>query len=64
MIEDIESARKYVYIETFRVAKDVIGERFKRALTRKAKEGVEVKENENLALKVIEYLLKEATWEN
>ena len=43
MIEDIESARKYIYIETYRVGKDVIGERFRRALTRKSKNGVEVR---------------------
>lgn len=43
MIEDIEAARKYIYIETFRVGKDQIGDRFRRALTRKAKEGVEVR---------------------
>lgn len=43
MIEDIESARKYIYIETFRVGKDVIGERFRRAITKKSKEGVEVR---------------------
>ena len=43
MIEDIENARKYIYIETFRVGKDEIGERFRRVLTRKAKEGVEIK---------------------
>ncbi len=43
MIEDIESAKKYIYLQTFRVGKDVIGDRFRRALTKKAKEGVEVK---------------------
>jgi len=43
MIEDIEKAKKYVFIETFRVGKDEIGHRFKRVLTKKAKEGVEVK---------------------
>lgn len=43
MIEDIEMAKSYVYIETFRIGHDVIGERFRRALTQKAKEGVEVK---------------------
>jgi len=43
MIEDIEAARKYIYIETFRVSKDGIGDRFRRALTRKAKEGVDVR---------------------
>jgi cardiolipin synthase len=43
MIMDIEKAKKYVYIETFRIGKDEIGERFRRVLTKKAKEGVEVK---------------------
>jgi cardiolipin synthase len=43
MIDDIESAKKYIYLQTFRVGKDVIGDRFRRALTKKAREGVEVK---------------------
>lgn len=43
MIEDIEAAKRYIYVQTFRVGKDVIGDRFRRALTKKAKEGVEVK---------------------
>ncbi len=43
MIEDIESAQKYIYLETFRIGKDEIGEQFKRVITKKAKEGVEVK---------------------
>jgi cardiolipin synthase len=43
MVEDIEMAQKYIYLESFRVGNDVIGERFKRALTAKAKQGVEVK---------------------
>ena len=43
MIEDIENAKKYVYLETFRIGKDEIGERFKRILTKKAKEGIEIK---------------------
>lgn len=43
MIDDIEHAVKYIYIETFRVGKDEIGDRFRRALTKKAKEGVKVK---------------------
>jgi cardiolipin synthase len=43
IIDDIESARKYIYIETFRIGKDEIGDRFRRALTRKANEGVEVR---------------------
>ncbi|RLD47300.1 MAG: hypothetical protein DRI88_06335, partial [Bacteroidetes bacterium] len=43
MIADIEAARKYIYVETFRVGNDEIGERFLRALNEKAREGVEVK---------------------
>jgi len=43
MIEDIDIARKYVYVETFRVGNDEIGDRFRRALTQKAKEGVDVR---------------------
>lgn len=43
MIDDIEKARNYIFIETFRVGKDEIGDRFRRAITRKAKEGVKVK---------------------
>lgn len=43
MVEDIEMAQKYIYLETFRIGNDVIGERFNRALTAKAKQGVEVK---------------------
>lgn len=43
MIVDIESARKYIYLETFRFGKDEMGERFRTALTRKASQGVEVK---------------------
>lgn len=43
MIVDIERAKSYIYIETFRIGKDEIGERFRRVLTRKAKEGIEVK---------------------
>lgn len=43
MVEDIEMAEKYIYLETFRIGNDVIGERFRRALTAKAKQGVEVK---------------------
>lgn len=43
MIDDIEKAQKYIYIETFRVGKDEIGDRFRRALTKRAKDGVEVK---------------------
>jgi cardiolipin synthase len=43
MIEDIDAAREYVYIETFRVGNDEIGDRFRRALTIKAKEGKDVR---------------------
>ncbi len=43
MINDIERAERYVYIETFRVGKDEIGDRFRRSLTKKAKEGLKVK---------------------
>ncbi len=43
MIVDIENSKKNIYIETFRIGKDVIGERFKKILTKKAREGVEVK---------------------
>lgn len=43
MIEDIEDAVKYIYIQTFRIGKDEIGEKFRRALTKKAREGVTIK---------------------
>lgn len=43
MIYDIELARKYIYVQTYRVGKDEVGERFRDALTKKAKEGVEVR---------------------
>lgn len=43
MVEDIEMAENYIYLETFRIGNDVIGKRFNRALTAKAKQGVEVK---------------------
>lgn len=43
MIKDILAAKKYVYLETFRVGADVIGERFRSALVQARKKGVEVK---------------------
>lgn len=43
MIDDIESAKNCIYLETYRIGNDVIGTRFKDALTRKAKEGVIIK---------------------
>ncbi len=43
MIDDIEEAQDYIYIETYRVGNDSVGIRFRDALIRKAKAGVEVK---------------------
>ncbi len=43
MIEDIEKAKLYVYVETFRNGNDVMGERFRDTLTKMAKKGVEIK---------------------
>ncbi len=43
MLEDIEGAKKYVYLQTYRIGNDSIGIKFRDALTKKAKEGVEVK---------------------
>ncbi len=43
MIADIEAAKKYIYLETFRIGNDEIGDRFLRALNEKAKEGLEIK---------------------
>ena len=43
MLKDIDHAKHFVYIETYRFGNDSIGKKFREALTRKAKEGVEVK---------------------
>ena len=43
MIDDIEAAKDYIFIQTYRIGNDVVGIRFKDALKRKAKAGVEVK---------------------
>jgi len=43
MLEDISAARKSIYVETYKFGSGNIGERFRDVLTRKAKEGVEVK---------------------
>lgn len=43
MIDDIESAKDYIYIETYRIGNDVVGIRFRDALIKKAKQGVEIK---------------------
>ncbi len=43
MLDDIENARQYIYLETYRLGNDPIGVKFKDALTQKAKQGLEVK---------------------
>lgn len=43
MIDDIQNARDYIYIETYRIGNDSIGIKFRDVLARKAKTGVEVK---------------------
>ncbi len=43
MLDDIGSATKYVYIETYKFGHETIGMKFRDAIVRKAKEGVEVK---------------------
>jgi len=43
MLDDIEAAKDYIYLETYRIGNDSIGIRFKEALKRKAHEGLEVK---------------------
>jgi cardiolipin synthase len=43
LLKDIEQASNYVYIETYRFGNDSIGKKFRDALTRKVREGVEVK---------------------
>ncbi len=43
LLNDIWLATKYVYIETFRLGRDNIGEQFRNILTQKAKQGVEIK---------------------
>lgn len=43
MLMDIASAKKSIYLETYIYGRDIIGEKFRDALTKKAKQGVEVK---------------------
>ena len=43
MLRDISRAKRYVYLETYKYNNDSMGERFRAALTKKSKEGVEVK---------------------
>lgn len=43
MIADIEQARKYVLLQIYKYYDDAVGRRFREALVRKAKQGLEVK---------------------
>jgi len=43
MLEDINQAKKCIYLEMYKFAHDVIGEKFRDALTRKSKEGIQIK---------------------
>lgn len=43
MLKDIEAAEYYVYLETYIFSNDSLGRKFKRALLKKAKSGIEVK---------------------
>jgi len=43
MLSDIENAKYYIYLETYRFNNDSIGIKFRDALTRKSKEGVKIK---------------------
>ncbi len=43
MIEDISSAKEYIYLETYRFGDGAVGKRFNEVLTKKAAEGVEIK---------------------
>lgn len=43
MLKDIEQAKDYIYLETYKFGNDNIGNRFRNALTKKAKEGVKIK---------------------
>jgi cardiolipin synthase len=43
MLEDIESAKDYIYLEIFRMGNDVMGERFRDKLTKAAEKGATVK---------------------
>ncbi len=43
MLSDIENAKDYIYLETYRFNNDSIGIKFRDALTRKSREGVEIK---------------------
>ncbi|MCD4745069.1 MAG: phosphatidylserine/phosphatidylglycerophosphate/cardiolipin synthase family protein [Bacteroidales bacterium] len=43
MLNDIENAKKYIYLETYRFNNDSIGIKFRDVITKKSKEGIEVK---------------------
>ncbi|MCD4773953.1 MAG: phosphatidylserine/phosphatidylglycerophosphate/cardiolipin synthase family protein [Bacteroidales bacterium] len=43
MLEDIRNAKKSIYIETYRMGNDSIGVKFKDILTKKCKEGLDIK---------------------
>ena len=43
MLKDIESAQKYIYLETYKFGNDESGLKFREALTVKARQGVKVK---------------------
>jgi len=43
MLDDIGQAKQYIYLETYRFNNDLIGMKFRDALTRKIREGVEIK---------------------
>ncbi len=43
MLDDIRNATKYIYLETYKYGNDPIGMKFRDELTKKAKQGVDVK---------------------
>ncbi len=43
MLDDISQAKTSIYLEMYKFAHDVIGEKFRDAITRKSKEGVQIK---------------------
>jgi len=43
MLNDIGNAKEYIYLETYRFNNDSIGVKFRDALTRKSREGLEIK---------------------
>ncbi|MDR1757897.1 MAG: phospholipase D-like domain-containing protein [Bacteroidales bacterium] len=43
LLQDIENAKSYIYIETFRLRDDAVGRSLLTALARKAQQGIEVK---------------------